>query len=383
MTAKGSNNTFNNLEKIEEKVVEPIKSKIIISSSPHLLNLDKTKNIMWLVSLCLLPASFFGIYAFKFHAALIIILSIIFSILTEALCLFLRKKPLTIYDGSAFLTGLLIGLNMPPNIPLYIPIISSIFAIGLVKQAFGGLGNNWANPAITARVFALFSWTTHMTTWTLPFTADTITTATPLGAVKSALIQPSILSGADSTTAASNVVDYIKGIFSGPLDLMNQVMNTNLTYFDLFIGNKAGCIGEISVFLLLIGAFYLIIRKIITMDIPMSFIITVTLIAWIFGGKQFGKGFFQGDFLFHILTGGLILGAFFMATDMVTTPLTVKGRIIFGIGCGFLTMLIRLLGGLPEGVSLSILFMNMLTPAIDRFVKIKPMGYVKKIKNKG
>jgi len=378
MTAKGNNNTFHNQENLEEKNEEPIKSKIIISSSPHLLNLDETKNIMWLVSLCLLPATFFGIYAFKYHAALIIILSIIFSILTEAFCLFLRKKPLTIYDGSAFLTGLLIGLNMPPNVPLYIPIISSIFAIGLVKQAFGGLGNNWANPAIAARVFALFSWTAHMSTWTLPFAADTITTATPLGAVKSALIQPSFLSGADSIKTAANIVEYFKSIFSGPLELMNQVMNTNLTYFDLFIGNKAGCIGEISVFLLLIGAFYLIIRKIITLDIPMSFIITVTLIAWIFGGKQFGRGYFQGDFLFHLLTGGLILGAFFMASDMVTTPLTVKGRIIFGIGCGIITMLIRMLGGLPEGVGLSILFMNMLTPAIDRYIKIKPLGYVKK-----
>lgn len=375
MAAKGYIVTENNKDKLEES----IKSKLIISSSPHLLNYDETKNIMWLVSLCLLPAAFFGIYAFKTHAALIIIFSIIFSVLTEIFCLFLRKKPLSIiYDGSAFLTGLLIALSMPPNVLLYIPIISSIFAIGLVKQAFGGLGNNWANPAIAARVFALFAWTKHMTTWTVPFAADTITTATPLGAVKSVLLQPSLLSGAESITNANNIVDYFKGIFSGPLNVVNHTMNTNLNYFDFFVGNKAGCIGEISIFLLLIGAFYLIIRKIITLDIPMSYIITVVLIAWIFGGKQFGKGYFQGDFLFHLLTGGLVLGAFFMATDMVTTPLTLKGRIIFGIGCGILTMLLRMLGGLPEGVSLSILFMNMLTPAINKYVKIKPMGFIKK-----
>ena len=373
-------NKINNTDNSNEKE-NNLQKSIIISSSPHLLKHELTNNIMWIVSLCLMPATIFGIYAFRFHAAEIIIFSIIFSVLTEIFCLYLRKQPIiTINDGSAFLTGLLIGLNMPPSAPLYIPIFSSIFAIAIVKQAFGGLGNNWANPAIAARVFALFAWTKQMTTWSVPFTADSITTATPLGAIKSALIDPSSIINSGINTSANGLFGYFKGLFSGPLDLMNQHMGTNLTYFDLFIGNKGGCIGEISILLLLVGATYLIIRKIITLDIPLSYIITVSLIAWIFGGKQFGKGYFEGDFLFHILTGGLILGAFFMATDMVTTPLTKKGRIIFGTGCGICTMLIRMLGGLPEGVSLSILFMNMLTPTIDRYIKIKPMGFIKKSK---
>ena len=384
MDNKINNTTNSSKENIEEKNENNLSKSIIISSSPHLLKHELTNNIMWIVSLCLMPAAIFGIYAFRFHAAQVIIFSIIFSIITEIFCLYLRKQPIiTVNDGSAFLTGLLIGLNMPPSAPLYIPIFSSIFAIAIVKQTFGGLGNNWANPAIAARVFALFAWTKHMTTWRVPFTADSITTATPLGAVKSILIDPSAIIGSDVATSASGsngLFNYFTGLFSGPLDSMNQAMNTNLTYFDLFIGNKAGCIGEISIFLLLVGALYLIIRKIITLDIPLSYIITVIIIAWIFGGKQFGKGYFEGDFLFHLLTGGLILGAFFMATDMVTTPLTKKGRIFFGIGCGVITMLIRLLGGLPEGVSLSILFMNMLTPTIDRYIKIKPMGYVKNSK---
>ncbi len=372
------NNINNKANSPESQTEELSQQKMIISSSPHLLKHELTRNIMWLVSLCLLPAAIFGVYTFKFHAAEIIIYSIIFSVLTEALCLYLRKKPITITDGSAFLTGLLIGLNMPPSVPIYIPIISSIFAIAVVKQAFGGLGNNWANPAIAARIFALFAWTKHMTTWRVPFALDAITTATPLGAVKSALIDPSAIMGIDTTTSATSFFGFFKGIFSGPLELMNHTMDTDLSYFDLFFGNKGGCIGEISIFLLLIGALYLIIKKIITLDIPLSYILSVVLISWIFGGKQFGKGYFQGDFLFQLLTGGLILGAFFMATDMVTTPLTRKGRIIFGIGCGVITMLIRMVGGLPEGVSLSILFMNMLTPAIDRYVKIKPMGFIKK-----
>jgi len=371
---------------MENNVIE---KKMIISSSPHLLKRETTRNIMWLVILCLLPATFFGFFAFGFKSILIVISSIITSLFTEAIILKIRKKRISIDDGSAFLTGLLVGLNMPPTVPLYIPIISSVFAIGLVKHAFGGLGENWANPAIAARVFALFAWTKKMTFWAEPFSGnfiadsissasgtDAVSAATPLKIVKSAIMEgtasQNILTGKIIT-----ITDYFKSIFTGPMDILNT--KADVSYFDLFFGlNKAGCIGEISVFLLLVGALLLMSKKIVTLDIPVAYIGTVIFLAWIFGGLQFGKWFFQGDFLFHILTGGLALGAFFMATDMVTTPITIKGRIIFGIGCGIITMLVRFLGGLPEGVSLSILFMNMLTPAIDRFMKIKPMGFIKK-----
>ena len=259
-------NTENNLQE-----------KFIVSSSPHILKDEKTKNIMWLVSLCLFPATFFGIYVFGFNAGLIVITSIITSLLTEAFCLYLRKRKITLDDGSAFLTGLLVGLNMPPNVPLYIPILSTIFGIAIVKQAFGGLGNNWANPAISARVFALFAWTKQMTTWNPPFSSDAVTTATPLGAVKFALMDPTFSKNIEVVTGATPIMTFIKGIFSGPMDAMNQIMNSNLSYFDLFIGNKPGCIGEISVFLLLLGALYLIIRRIVTLDIPVTFILTVVV----------------------------------------------------------------------------------------------------------
>lgn len=346
----------------KEQEIKP--EKYIVSSSPHLLKSDSTKSIMWSVSIFLMPATIFGIIAFGFHAALIVILSIIVSMGTEAVILALRKKRICLDDGSAFLTGLLLGLNMPPAVPLYVPILSSIFAIAIVKQAFGGLGQNWANPAIGGRVFALFAWSKQMTTWSMPFVADTVTTATPLGVVN------------------SGVMDGTSSHLSGPLSaLSHHFSNQGFDYLKLFFGFKGGSIGEISGFLLLIGAIYLIYKKIITLDIPIAYIVTVGLIAFIFDGLNYkDPGLFKGDFLFHILTGGLIIGAFFMATDMVTTPLTVKGRIIFGIGCGIITMLIRMKGALPEGVSLSILFMNMLTPAIDRFVKVKPMGFIKKRK---
>lgn len=351
---------------------------LIVSSSPHLLNNESTRSIMWIVSLFLLPSIAFGIFAFGAFAGLVVLFSILSSIITELVIQALRKRKISILDGSAFLTGALIGMNMPPQVPLYIPIFASIFATGLVKHAFGGLGQNWANPAIAGRVFALVAWSKYMTTWTVPFNPDAITTATPLGALKSALLEGNI----DLSSAFSGQVGLLK-FFYGPIQVLQslpgEIIKTDTTYFNLFFGLKGGCIGEISVFLLLLGGIYLIYRKIVSIDIPLSFFLTVAITAWVFDGNRFGLGYFHGDPVFHLLTGGCALGALFMATDMVTTPITIKGRIIFGIGCGLITMLIRMYGGLPEGVSLSILFMNMLTPMIDRFIKIKPFGYVKNI----
>lgn len=343
---------------------EDIPKLLTVSASPHIQNDDSVNSIMWTVFIFLLPAAVFGIIAFGWFSLLVILVSIVSSISFEALTQRLRERESTVYDGSAALTGLLIGMNMPPNVPLYIPVIASFFAIAIVKQAFGGLGYNWVNPAIAARVFAFVAWPTHMTNWVTPFVydiSDGVTTATPLGALKSALMND-------------------PGAANGPYELLStvskNVLRTDTEIWRLFFGLKGGCIGEISIFLLLVAAIYLIYRKIITLDIPVSYIGTVVLMAWIFDGLRFGNGFFSGDPVFHLLTGGLVLGAFFMATDMVTTPITTKGRVIFGIGCGLMTMLIRMYGSYPEGVSLSILFMNMFTPAIDRYIKIKPLGYI-------
>lgn len=354
-----------------DKMETPVDTKFVVSVSPHLYNRETTKNIMWLVVLSLLPATIYGVIAFGIHSLYVVVSSVVTAILAEYIIVKLRGKKNTISDGSAVLTGLLLALNMPPSVPLYVPIISTIFGIAIVKHAFGGLGENWANPAIAARVFALFAWSKKMTIWNAPFTYDATTVATPLGALKSAIMQTQ---GTDLTT---KTVNSSSSFFSSLQIFRDAIGNQDISYLDLFFGFKGGCIGEISVFLLLIGALYLIHRKIVTLDIPISFIFTSAIIAWIFGGVQFGYGYFKGDVLFHILTGGLVLGAFFMATDMVTTPITGKGRIAFGIGCGIITMLVRLLGGLPEGVSLSILFMNMMTPIIDKIFVRKPLGYVK------
>jgi len=338
--------------------------RLINTNSPHILFVESTKSIIWIISLFLMPILIFGIYAFGFYSFIIVLTSITSSVLTEMIIQKIRKKAITIEDGSAFLTGFIIGLNMPPAVPLFIPILSSIFAVGIIKQAFGGIGQNWANPAMVALVFATFSWPKEMTSWATPFLADTITSATPLITVKTTLMDV-LGKGHFYSNSLIN--------FKGPLDILQDT-----SYFKLFFGFKSGCIGEVSIFLILISASYLVYRKIINFEIPLFFIGIVALLSWTFDGLRYGQNYFHGDFLFQILTGGLMLGAFFSATDVVTTPLTTLGRIIFGLGCGIITYLIRTFGDFSEGVALSIIFMNMFTPALDRFIKIRPLGIEKK-----
>jgi len=360
-------------------------TKIIVSGSPHILSSDSTKSIMWLVSLCLLPTSIFGIYIFGISAFLVILVTIISAMFTEFVILKIRKKRVALDDGSAFLTGLILGLNFHANVPLYIPILSAIFAIALVKHAFGGLANNIANPAMTARVFALFSWSKHMSTYIEPLnwktsvlnqansitgaTVDVVTSSTPLSAVKT-LISENYGSNFISTDISKTPP------FTGPMNILNS-NGYEVSYLDLFLGMKSGCIGEVSILLLLIGSLLLIYKKIINVEIPIIFIATVLLFAWCFDGLRYGGNFFAGDPLFHLLTGGLVFGAIFCATDLVTTPITFKGRVIFALGCGIITILVRMFHSLPEGVSLSIIFMNIMTPVIDRFVKVTPLGLKK------
>ncbi|NQV04011.1 MAG: RnfABCDGE type electron transport complex subunit D [Candidatus Omnitrophica bacterium] len=307
-----------------------------VSVAPHIRARLTTKGIMYLVILALLPAGLSGIYIYGLGSLRVILITMASCVAFEALFLKFRKRdPRIALDGSALLTGLLLAYNLPPEVPLWLPVVGAAVSIILAKQIFGGLGHNIFNPALVGRVFLQISWPVYMTTWKNPrWALDAISTATPL-----------------AKEAASS-----------------------FSYMALFLGNHSGCIGEVCVLALLIGALFLLFTKIISWHVPVSFIGTVMLLAWAFGGD----GFFNGDFIFHLLTGGLVLGAFFMATDYVTRPLTASGKIIFGIGCGVMTVVIRLKGGYPEGVSYAILFMNAMVPLIDRYTKTKKYGFIKK-----
>jgi electron transport complex protein RnfD len=320
------------------------KNNLIVSVSPHLHTKESVDKIMWMVALSLVPTGIAGVYLFGMPALGVIILSIVSAFAAEAILQILTKRKITILDGSAFLTGLLLAYNLPPKVPFWLPVIGAVFAIAIGKQVFGGLGQNIFNPALVGRVFLMASWPKYMTTFTPPLRAgagftnpfqfDAITAATPLALIKEG-----------------------KALES-------------LSYLDLFLGKRGGCIGEVCILALLLGAFFLFFRGYISWHIPVTYIFTVGLFTYIFGPQ----GLFTGDWIFHILSGGLILGAFFMATDYVTSPLTRKGQIIFGLGCGLITAVIRLWGGYPEGASYAILMMNAATPIIDRYTKNRIYG---------
>jgi len=327
--------------------------KLIVSVSPHIKSDETTSRIMWTVNLSLMPALLAGIYFFGIRALYVTALCITSSVLFEILYLKLVNKNSVVSDGSAFLTGLLLGMNMPASLwsyspfTIHIPVVASFAAIVITKQLFGGLGYNIFNPALIGRAFVLISWPRAMTVWTAPssqiFTTDATTTATPLGILKEEGI--------------SKLIE----VFGDKMSL----------YEHLITGNRAGSIGETSAIALLLGGFFLLFKRYITWHIPLSFLGTVALFTWIFGGNA---GFFTGDPVIHLLSGGLMLGAFFMATDYVTSPSTKKGQIIFGAGCGLLTVLIRLKGGFPEGVMFAILIMNCFAPVIDRKIRTRVFG---------
>ena len=274
-----------------------------------------------------------------------IVACILTAVATEAAVLGLRKQRLVITDGSAVLTGLLLAYNLPSSIPIWIACVGSFFAIAVAKQSFGGLGRNIFNPALAGRAFLLIAWPKYMVTFTKPFTyPDSVTQATPLYLIKEAKVE--------------------------------NIYQTGLNYWDMFLGNRAGCIGEVGILFLLLAALLLLLSGIISWHIPFSFISTLAVLTWLWGGSAIG----QADILFSIMAGGLILGAFFMATDYVTSPLTRKGQLIFGFGCGLLTFVIRKWGGYPEGVSFSILMMNAVVPLLDRVCRPRIYGYEKNAK---
>jgi electron transport complex protein RnfD len=331
--------------------VEVTKKPFIVSVSPHVKSEETTSRIMWSVSASLLPAAIMGAYFFGPKAVFTIGLCILSAVLSEYFFQKALSKESTVADGSAFLTGLLLGLNLPPSVPFYMPVIGSAVAVIITKQLFGGLGYNIFNPALIGRAFLLISFPKLMTVWSEPTAAlvlfDAKTTATPLGILKE--------------EGYSKLIE----VFGDKLNLYSQ----------LLVGHRAGSIGETSVVALLIGAAFLMYKKYITWHIPLSFLGTAALIAWVFGAKG---ALFAGDPILHLMSGGMILGAFFMATDYVTCPSLKSGQIVFGIGCGFLTMLIRLKGGYPEGVMFAILIMNCFAPLIDRGFKTKIFGAAKK-----
>ncbi len=325
--------------------------KLIVSVSPHIKSDETTVRIMWSVSLSLLPAILMGFYFFGPRAILTVAICIISALISEYIFQKALKRKITVNDGSAFLTGLLLGINLSPSVPFYIPIIGSFVSIVIAKQLFGGLGYNIFNPALVGRAFLLISFPKSMTIWNAPtaafFQLDAVTTATPLAILKE--------------EGATRLIE----VFGDRINLLSQ----------LFIGHHGGCIGETSGIALIIGASFLLYKRYISWHIPFSFLGTAALIAWAFGDKE---SFFAGDPLIHLLSGGMLLGAFFMATDYVTCPSIRSGQILFGIGCGFLTMLIRLKGGYPEGVMFAILIMNCFSPLIDRGLKTRVFGTQKK-----
>lgn len=297
-----------------------------ISASPHIRSQVTTPNIMFDVAIAMIPASAYGVYQFGIKAALVLFVTVISCVLSEFVYQSLMGKPVTVSDGSALVTGMILGLNMPPTISLWIPFLGGIFAIIVVKQLFGGIGQNFMNPALAARCFLLISFAGEMTTFTYH---DTVVSPTPLAALK-----------------AGQSVDLTA----------------------MFIGKIPGSMGEVSVIALLIGAAYMLVRRVITLRIPAAYLITFALFVFVFGRQDLSY------VLAHLCGGGVIFGAFFMATDYSSSPITSKGQILFGILLGILTGLFRLFGGSAEGVSYAIIISNLFVPLIEKISFPIPFG---------
>lgn len=326
-------------------------SELNISLSPHAKDPIDVQKIMWGVIIALVPSFLFSIYFYGIRSITVTAVAVVSCVFFEyAIDLWLFKRDTSIGDGSAAITGVLLAFNLPSSIPIWQIIIGSLVAIGIAKMTFGGLGNNPFNPALVGRCFMIVSFPADMTTWPVPiktawiWNVDAITAATPLSIIKEGV------NGGESVAS-----------------LMNKIPS----YFDMFIGNVGGCIGEVSALAILIGGIYMIYKKIITWHIPVFYLGALFVFAGIFWAIDPSK---YADPIFHILTGGVMLGAWFMATDMVTSPMSTKGQIIYAIGGGVICAAIRLFGSYPEGCSFSILIMNALVPLIDKYVKPSRFG---------
>ena len=330
-----------------------MENKLIVSLSPHVHGGDSVKKNMYGVLIALIPAFLVSLYFFGLGALIVTATSV-------AACLFfewaigkylMKKETTTICDGSAVITGVLLAFNLPSNLPIWIIILGALFAIGVGKMSFGGLGNNPFNPALAGRVFLLLSFPVQMTSWP---------------------VVGQLTSSTDATTAAT------------PLNLMKQIAGGNIealkdlpSSFDLLIGNNGGCLGEVSALALLLGLAYMLWKKIITWHIPISILATVFIFSGIM--HLVDPELYVSPVL-QLLTGGLMLGAIFMATDYVTSPMSKKGMLIYGVCIGLLTVIIRLFGAYPEGMSFAILIMNAFTPLINTYCKPKRFGEVAKKK---
>jgi len=317
-------------------------NRIVVSLSPHEKDDLNVEKIMWGVVIALAPAFLASVYYYGLNAVRVVALAVIFCVGIEyVIQKFITKEKITAFDGSAAITGLLLAFNVPSSIPWWQLLVGSVAAIGVAKMAFGGLGKNPFNPALVGRAFMLASFPVHMTTWPVPLKnlwtlgADAVTGATPLGVLAE----------------------------HGPANLPG--------YMDLFIGKIGGCIGEVSALAILIGGIYMLYKKIITWHIPVFYLLSLagfSGVLWMVDSSKYA------DPLFHMLAGGAMLGAWFMATDMVTSPMSVKGQILFAVGGGILCGAIRIFGSYPEGCSYSILIMNAFVPLIDKYTKPKRFG---------
>jgi len=323
---------------------------LTIGVSPHIRDADTTARIMGWVIIALLPITFYSIYIGGKSTIIVIAMSILGAAATEVVIQRLRHIPVTIGDLSALLTGLLLALTLPPRIPFWMPLIGGVVAIALGKQVFGGLGHNIFNPALVGRAVLFVSWSKYMTTsW--------------LVHPKAAVVHTAAVKSIDAVTKAT------------PLYTMRLVRQHTLSlsasryYKPLLFGNPWGCIGEVSALLILVGLAVLLMKRLVDWRIPVCFVGTVMVLSWIIGM----------DPLFAALSGSLLLGACFMATDYVTNPMTAWGKVIFAVGCGVITVLLRFYSNLPEGVMFAILFMNGMTPLIDRYIRPRPFGYRKAV----
>ncbi len=317
----------------------------VVSSSPHIRTNETTGTIMRDVLIALAPALLCGVVYFGIRAIYLTAVSVLACVGFEYLWQKVTKKTVTVSDGTAVVTGVLLAMNVPVTAPWWMIVVGAFVAVIIAKQLFGGTGHNFVNPALAGRAFMLASWPVLMTRWVLPFTtgfvipSDLVSSATPLA--------------------------ILKGTEAGQLPPLT----------DMLIGNIGGCIGETSAIALLIGAVYLFIRRVISPRIPLCFVGTVAVLSFIFSSGDLSA---IDSVAYNVLSGGLLLGAIFMATDYVTSPITAKGQVIMGIGCGIITFVIRRLGGYPEGVSYAILLMNIVTPLIDKYCRPKKFGMVKK-----
>lgn len=339
-----------------------------VINSPHIHAPVSVNGIMWIVVLALLPAAFASVYFFGLNSVRIITISLATALVTELLMNLIMKRPVSVHDGSAVITGLLFAFNLPPAAPWYLVVAGSFFSIAIVKWAFGGLGYNFMNPALGGRIFVLAAWSGIMIGQWSPTIRGFTAQGMSLAEASSKIV------GLDAITTATP----LNTLKTGGWDAVQGAGFNN--YWELFIGNRPGCIGETSSLAILIGALFLLLFRVISWQIPVIYIGTVALLTWIFGGTTQGMDLFTGDPLYQVLSGGLMLGAFFMATDPVTSPISVRGKVVFAVFLGVLTVVIRLWGGYPEGVSYAIVFMNIFVPLIDRFTKERIYGYTKRKK---